>query len=915
MAEEMIQHNIRINHEFYVAPVYNQGLQHGLTFRLAFVHQMHGLGIPSDLTQFLASRRRLRTTRFIAHRGNRYGANPARENKPDYLMEALAEGFDVEMDVWLMPEGWFLGHDAPEHPVALTFLFASNCWLHCKNGAALALLSTFPGVNCFFHQGDDYTLTSKGYVWTYPNRPLPEGNKTIAVMCGRTQDVLQQNKGLAGICADDVGLVGKDGCRAIVFDLDGVLVESKELHYETLNDALETMAGPQYRISWGEHQCIYDGLSTRQKLALLQLTPAVAEAVFQRKQELTLERIRDQIKPNLAIKETLRRLKALAYPIAVASNCIRQSVHAFLTALDLWDVVDVVFSNEDVKQPKPHPDMYLKVAESFGIQPGQLLIVEDSTKGFEAAVRAGGQLFKVATPADVRLEPLQQRLSESHEPELHIVIPLARPSPSCFWLDGPDQLPVEVPLQLMDMAGQILLQRMCDNIRPAGRRCRWIFLVRETQQVKYRLDSLLPRVTHYEPTVVIGVKTEQLGAMATVLLASEWIDNDTPLWIFDGGHVIQWTSNSLALWDLLQQHPAAVTIHQDQDRRWSYVETAPQRSTVDLAAPQRSTGESVLVTQIREKTPISCKACTGLYGWRHGRDFVKAAHFLRQRNVSYLGQFFISQTLQQCLEAPDYQVAALPVTKSWSLRSFTEIAEFRRSYIPIVARAEWTKIYEEMRQRTTQLIQKIGTIGDAQLMCAEEDPRRCHAVYAFCTLENWQPTALFSSLMERLRSVLPGQLIYGMGTLHFTLLQLIGFDVFSQVQLPANYYEVLQAMLVNRLPAFECYFDSVVCTPKTIMVQGWASSDLNHSRDELRRELKRLNYPLLEPYVSNILHMTLVRFTHPLDSGQLTQVWEIAKTFSGRSLGTLKVSALDMGPASWQMTNQTPVCTALLQEP
>jgi len=138
----------------------------------------------------------------IAHRGNVNGKSWL-ENNPKYLIEAISKGFDVELDIRYIDKNWYLGHDAPTYKVNLKFLesISKNSWMHCKNLDALKELD--PTVyNFFWHQEDDFTLTSKGFIWTYPQKPIT--NKSVIV------DVDLQSKNFFnayGVCTDYVNLL------------------------------------------------------------------------------------------------------------------------------------------------------------------------------------------------------------------------------------------------------------------------------------------------------------------------------------------------------------------------------------------------------------------------------------------------------------------------------------------------------------------------------------------------------------------------------------------------------------------------------------------------------------------------------------------------------------------------------------
>ena len=118
--------------------------------------------------------------KLISHRGNLYGPNPDKENHPDYITSALKAGHDVEVDVWYENNKWYLGHDNPKYQVKYDFLAERKFWLHAKNGDAFHLLLQDFTLNVFWHTDEDWVLTSKRYIWTYPTKQLyPE---SICVM-------------------------------------------------------------------------------------------------------------------------------------------------------------------------------------------------------------------------------------------------------------------------------------------------------------------------------------------------------------------------------------------------------------------------------------------------------------------------------------------------------------------------------------------------------------------------------------------------------------------------------------------------------------------------------------------------------------------------------------------------------------
>lgn len=133
---------------------------------------------------------------YIAHRGNTQGPNKELENKPDYIDNALQKGYDVEVDVWVLPDDTiFLGHDKPEHKIYISFLEErkDRLWCHAKNLRAMEVLS-ISGFNTFYHDVDDYVFTSKGFIWSNIDR-----RQTQHTICVMSKD---NPKGYLGYCSD-----------------------------------------------------------------------------------------------------------------------------------------------------------------------------------------------------------------------------------------------------------------------------------------------------------------------------------------------------------------------------------------------------------------------------------------------------------------------------------------------------------------------------------------------------------------------------------------------------------------------------------------------------------------------------------------------------------------------------------------
>ena len=143
--------------------------------------------------------------KYIAHRGNIEGKNPEKENSPSYVETAMSLGYDVEVDVWAIEGKLFLGHDYPKYPIKIKFLENNKIWSHAKNIEALQILLSNNKVHCFWHQNDDYTITSKNIIWAYPGKKAKGKSVMVHLDDSKTLDV----EGFEWICSDNIKLFKK----------------------------------------------------------------------------------------------------------------------------------------------------------------------------------------------------------------------------------------------------------------------------------------------------------------------------------------------------------------------------------------------------------------------------------------------------------------------------------------------------------------------------------------------------------------------------------------------------------------------------------------------------------------------------------------------------------------------------------
>ena len=137
---------------------------------------------------------------FISHRGNINGKNLEKENTIDYILQAIDLGYDVEIDVRLVGNKWFLGHDSPKEEIDAAFLEREGLWVHCKNLEAVSKLYGNYNVNFFWHQKDDITITSFGHIWAYPGKqPILNSIAVLPEIYG------DQISTCIGVCSDVIG--------------------------------------------------------------------------------------------------------------------------------------------------------------------------------------------------------------------------------------------------------------------------------------------------------------------------------------------------------------------------------------------------------------------------------------------------------------------------------------------------------------------------------------------------------------------------------------------------------------------------------------------------------------------------------------------------------------------------------------
>ena len=201
--------------------------------------------------------------------------------------------------------------------------------------------------------------------------------------------------------------------KAVLFDMDGVLIDAKEWHYEALNMALSLFG---MEISRYDHLVTYDGLPTKKKLEMLTLERGLPEQLHQfindMKQEFTFQLAYAKCKPTFNHQYALSQLHSKGYRLVSCSNSIRKTMDLMFERAAIKPYFEFYLSNEDVKESKPNPEMYVEAIRRLGLSPDECLILEDNENGIRAAKASGAHLLIIASTQDVNFENITTHIQE-----------------------------------------------------------------------------------------------------------------------------------------------------------------------------------------------------------------------------------------------------------------------------------------------------------------------------------------------------------------------------------------------------------------------------------------------------------------------------------------------------------------------
>jgi beta-phosphoglucomutase-like phosphatase (HAD superfamily)/dTDP-glucose pyrophosphorylase len=452
--------------------------------------------------------------------------------------------------------------------------------------------------------------------------------------------------------------------KLMIFDLDGVLIESRELHYETLNDALNAI-DPKYIITREEHLSTYDGLSTTTKLKILAankgLPSSYFDQIWQDKQKHTFERLKSISKSSKLI-EICEWLKSKNYRIAVASNSIRETIKISLMSLGIMEYVEYIMSNEDVRRTKPYPEMYWNCMNALNAIPRTTIIAEDSHIGRQGAIDSGAVLLPIENSYDLTLERIQDIVMKLEsgskksipwrDQKLNVLIPMAGAG-SRFAAAG-----YTFPKPLIEVRDKTMIQTVVDNLNMEAN---YIFIVQKDHYEKYNLKSLLSAIKPGCKIVQVEGMTE--GAACTTLLARELIDNDHPLIMANSDQFVEWNTNEVMYAFNADSIDGGILTFKANHPKWSYAKL----------------DDNGFVSEVAEKNVISENATVGIYFWKKGSDYVKYADQMIAANDRTNNEFYVCPVFNYAIK-DNKKIRIKQIERMWGIGTPEDLKYFLENH-------------------------------------------------------------------------------------------------------------------------------------------------------------------------------------------------------------------------------------------
>ena len=449
--------------------------------------------------------------------------------------------------------------------------------------------------------------------------------------------------------------------NTVIFDLDGVLVDTKIIHFRALNKSLKKIEN--YQISFDDHSNVYDGLPTNKKLNLLvekkKISKKNIKKIVKLKNQYTTVLLRKEIKFSKKKFQMFERLSK-KFKIAIATNAITSTLNLCVKQIGISQFVSFKISNEQVKNPKPHPEMYLRCLINMGSAPKETLVIEDSHHGREAVSQSGCHLFAVKKLDDVNYKNIISHINNMKknintpwiDNSLNVLIPMAGKG-SRFADAG-----YTFPKPLIEINKKPMIQWVIESLNLEAN---YIFIIQKEHQEKYNLKSLLQTLKPNCKIIELDEVTE--GAACTTLLAKKFINNDNPLVMANSDQFIKWNSNKVMYNFTNKKYDGGILTFEALHPKWSYAKIDENTK---------------LVTKVAEKKVISKNATVGVYYWKRGSDYVKFAEKMIKKNIRVNNEFYVCPVFNEALAA-NKKISIAEVDEMYGLGTPEDLNQFLRS--------------------------------------------------------------------------------------------------------------------------------------------------------------------------------------------------------------------------------------------
>jgi choline kinase len=307
--------------------------------------------------------------------------------------------------------------------------------------------------------------------------------------------------------------------------------------------------------------------------------------------------------------------------------------------------LDLILSNEDVKNSKPHPEIYWSAMKTLDVLPEETIIVEDSPIGLLSAQRSSANVVRVNSPKDVNLEIIEDIIHQKTEKnlkwvdkKLNVLVPMAGEG-SRFKEKG-----YNVPKPLININGKLMIQHVVESLNLDAN---FIYVVQKSHNLQYNLNTMLNLITPNCKIVEVDGLTE--GAVCSTLIAKELFDNKNPLMIVNSDQFIEWNSSNFYYKMNEANIDGGVVTFDSSETKWSYVKISDG-----------------YVIETAEKNPISNDATVGIYYWKKGSDYVKSAENMISKNIRVNNEFYICPVYNEAINDGKL-FAPYKVNKMWGL--------------------------------------------------------------------------------------------------------------------------------------------------------------------------------------------------------------------------------------------------------